>query len=151
MPCASACTRAIYYAILSRGSHRRGAKFSLVYPIARGFSRWINAALGGVTLLDETVSFFGGMGIALVLVGMGLIGLPRYANSLPQRREFIVGAVGRTVDRRLFARRQNRRHPRVHPYAFITGMMFLASLLRWPFVWACRRGTLDHFTHTLNK
>ena len=135
---ATGIIHAIYYALLSWSYE--GGEISLVYPIARGSAVGLTA-LGGVTLLDETVSLFGGMGIALVLVGIGLIGLPALRNSLPQRRNVLLAlSVGLSIV--AYSLVDKIGVTLIHPLYFITGMMFLASLLRWPFVWAQRRGTL---------
>ncbi len=135
---ATGVLHAAYFALLSRAYE--GGEISLVYPIARGSGVGLTA-LGGVTLLGETVSLFGGAGIALVLLGIGLISIPSLRDSLPQRRNVLLAlSVGLSIV--AYSLVDKIGVTLIHPLYFITGMMFLASLLRWPFVWAQRRGTL---------
>jgi len=145
---ATGVIHAFYYALLSWSYE--GGEISLVYPISRGSGVGLTA-FGGVILLGEKISLFGGMGIALVLVGISLISLPALRNSLPQRRNvFLALSVGLSIV--AYSLVDKIGVTLIHPLYFITGMMIIASLLRWPFVWAQRRGTLwntmrTHYKH----
>ena len=135
---ATGVLHAAYFALLSRAYE--GGEISLVYPIARGSGVGLTA-LGGVTLLGETVSLFGGAGIALVLLGIGLISIPSLRDSLPQRRNVLLAlSVGLSIV--AYSLVDKIGVTLIHPLYYITGMWILGSLLRWPFIWGQRRGTL---------
>jgi len=67
---ASGATEVAYYAALTR-AYERG-DYSLVYPIARG-SAPAFIALWAVLLLGERVSLWGGLGIAMIALGIQAI------------------------------------------------------------------------------
>lgn len=60
-----------YLAMLARAYD--DGDFSLAYPIARGGGAMI-AAIGGVALLDDSLSVASALGIGVVVVGMALLG-----------------------------------------------------------------------------
>lgn len=69
----SAVLHAVYFSVLQRG-YREG-DLSVVYPVARGTGPLL-ASVGAVVLLGERPSPLGGAGIALICVGIFLLGLP---------------------------------------------------------------------------
>lgn len=145
---ATGVLHAVYFALLSWAYE--GGEISLVYPIARGSGVGLTA-LGGVTLLGETVSLSGGMGIGLVLLGIGLISVPALRNGLPQHRNLLLSlSVGLSIV--AYSLVDKIGVTLIHQLYYITGMWILGSLLRWPFIWVQRRGTLwttacTHYRH----
>jgi drug/metabolite transporter (DMT)-like permease len=68
---ASAVFEALYYLVLAQ-AYSQG-DFSLVYPIARGAAPAL-LALWSVIFLGERLRFFGGLGLALICLGLAVVG-----------------------------------------------------------------------------
>jgi drug/metabolite transporter (DMT)-like permease len=145
---ATGLLHAAYFALLA-WAYETG-EVSLVYPIARGSGVGLTA-LGGIALLGETVTPSGGTGIGLVLIGIGLIGIPALRSAQAQRRSFVLAlAVGLSIVAYSLVDKIGVGH--MHPIYYITGMWLLGSLIRWPSVWLRRRGTMwqtarTHYRH----
>lgn len=82
----------VYYVVLLRGY--RKADLTVVYPLARG-SGPLLASLVAVVLLGESISAWGAMGVAAVVVGVFLIaggpGLFRRVHDPAQRHRLLKG------------------------------------------------------------
>ena len=145
---ATGVLHAAYFALLSR-AYEEG-DISQVYPIARGSGVGLTA-LGGVMLLGESVSLGGSAGIALILLGIGLISLPALRSGLSQGRSLLPAlSVGLSIV--AYSLVDKVGVGLMHPLYYITGMWIIGSLLRWPFIWIQHRGTLwatalTHYPH----
>lgn len=89
---ASALANLVYFHTLLRGY--AASDLTVVYPVARGTGPLL-ASLGALLLLDESMGWFGGVGLLLVIVGIFLVAggtaVWTKAHDATQRRRVVAG------------------------------------------------------------
>ncbi|MBT6628237.1 MAG: EamA family transporter [Gemmatimonadetes bacterium] len=138
-PAAAACVlltgivHALYFLLLGR-AYERG-EISVIYPVARGSGIGLTALIAQF-VLGESISFVGGLGIAAICLGIGLLAVPAWINQRAHGLGLALG-VGLTIP--LYSIIDKIGSHLVPAVIYIWAMYLLTSLLLGPVV--LRRGT----------
>lgn len=130
----SGLVHSAYFLLLAR-SYRDG-EISVVYPIARG-SGVAGTAIVALLFLDETLSLAGGLGIALIVLGVVFIGLRDAGQPRAMGLALLVGLsiTSYSILAKLAV-------GICHPFFYLWGFLITTTLLLAPFVCLVHRSAL---------
>lgn len=127
-----------YFAALA-ASYRRGA-LSLTYPVSRGTGVLIVPLLA-VALFDERPSLIGALGIATILVGLGVIGLASFRHD-PAGRAGLGYALITGLTIAGYSLTDKAGVARVNPLIYVYCIFLFTALALAPYVLRRRRAAL---------
>ncbi|MBF0276556.1 MAG: EamA family transporter [SAR324 cluster bacterium] len=126
------------YSILLALAYQHG-EISVVYPIARGSGIGLTALLGW-SLLEETLSIFGSIGIVLVFAGILFLGIPAYKQSKAFQKISLSLSVGCTIVAYSLVDKVGVNHADPIPYLCIA--FLISASCMGPYVWKNHHGSI---------